>query len=42
MLNKTKTEMLDMTDDELKAHKNDAWDYYHKCKYVLEFKNLED
>ncbi len=39
---KTKTEMLAMTQEELKKHRDDAWNYYEKVKAVDEFQRLED
>ena len=39
---KTKTEMLAMTQEELKKHRDDAWSYYEKVKAVDEFQRLED
>ena len=39
---KTKTEMLAMTQQDLKAHRDSAWSYYEKVKAVDEFQRLED
>ena len=39
---KTKTELLAMSTEELKAHRDSAWSYYEKVKAVDEFQRLED
>tara|TARA_R100001082_G_C4302574_1_gene133091 strand:+ start:68 stop:196 length:129 start_codon:yes stop_codon:yes gene_type:complete len=39
---KTKTELLAMSNEEIKEKEMEAWNYYRKIQAVMNFKKLED
>jgi hypothetical protein len=39
---KTKSELLEMSLEEIEEHERKAWDYFSKVKKVMNFMKLED
>ena len=42
MYEKSKTELLAMSIEEIETHERDVWDYFSKVKKVMNFMKLED
>jgi len=39
---KTKSELLEMSLEDIEIHEREAWDYFSKVKKVMQFMRLED